>query len=100
MLNALIERIKRNMELHHAPGGQENRAPDDPYGAEVTHLTLTKLDDNATEEQAGNGNDHSGVPKERDDADDDAVKQAHRRHQRYQGAGHNRQQASWCHSYQ
>jgi hypothetical protein len=41
----------------------------------VTHLPLTKLDDNATEEQAGNGNNHSGVPKERDDADDDAEKQ-------------------------
>jgi hypothetical protein len=34
-----------------------------------------KLDDNSTEEQAGNGNNHSGVPKERDDADDDAEKQ-------------------------
>ena len=34
-----------------------------------------KLDDNATEEQAGIGNNHSGVPKKRDDADDDAEKQ-------------------------
>ncbi len=65
MLNALIERIKGNMELHHAPGGQENGAAGDPYGAEVTQLTLTKLDDNAAEEQTGNGNNHSGVPNER-----------------------------------
>ena len=27
MLTALIERIKRNRELHHAPGGQEKRHP-------------------------------------------------------------------------
>ena len=46
MLNALIERIKKTRQLHHAPGGQ-----------------------------AGNGNNHSGIPKERDDADDDAEKQ-------------------------
>ena len=29
MLNALIERIKRNRELHHVPGGQENNERDD-----------------------------------------------------------------------
>ena len=75
MLNALIKRIKRTRQLHHAPGGQENGAPDDPSGAEVTHLTLSKPDNNAAEEQTGNGNNHSGVPKERDDADDDAEKQ-------------------------
>ena len=75
MLNALIKRIKRNRQLQHAPRGQENGAPGDFYGAKVTPLPLTKLDDNAAREQAGNGNNHSGVPKEPDDADDDAEKQ-------------------------
>ena len=57
------------------PSSDDEETPGDSYGSKVTHLPLTKLDDNATEEQTGNGNNHSGVPKERDDADDDAEKQ-------------------------
>jgi len=60
---------------YHVPGGQENGAPGDAYGAEVTYLPLAKLDDNAADAQAGNGNRQFGVPNERDDAADDAGEQ-------------------------
>ena len=55
--------------------GSANNATGDAYGAEVTYLPLSKLDDNAADAQAGNGNRQFGVPNERDDAADDAGEQ-------------------------
>ena len=55
--------------------GSANNATGDAYGAEVTYLPLAKLDDNAADAQAGNGNRQFGVPNERDDAADDAGEQ-------------------------
>ena len=55
--------------------GSANNATGDAHGAEVTYLPLAKLDDNAADAQAGNGNRQFCVPKEFDDAADDAGEQ-------------------------
>ena len=52
--------------------GSANNTTGDAYGAEVP---LAKLDDNAADAQAGNGNRQFGVPNERDDAAYDAGEQ-------------------------
>ena len=47
---------------YHVPGGQENGAPVDAYGAEVTYLPLAKLDDNAVDIAGKQEGDTKRVP--------------------------------------